>query len=172
MKTTFNAAMTILLGEEGGFAMLPGDEITNLGVQKSTWEDWLERSVTMEDMKKLTRADVEPLYRKNYWEVAGCDDWPAPLDLCVFDFAVNSGPYTAVTKLQDLAGVRKDGKVGEETKAAVKRLPVPGLVKSYLDSRRRYLRSLKNFAIFGKGWLNRVNTIERICNQTDFWKDY
>ena len=54
-------------------------------------------------MKDLEFEDVMPIYKKNYWDRVKADELPAGLDLCVFDFGVNSGTGTA-KKLQSLVG--------------------------------------------------------------------
>jgi len=41
------------------------------------------------DIKGLTMGQAKEIFRKKYWEPAGCDDAPYPMDLCLFDAAVN-----------------------------------------------------------------------------------
>ncbi|WP_234834467.1 hypothetical protein [Sinorhizobium meliloti] len=43
------------------------------------------------------------------------------LDYAVFDFGLNSGACRTVKTLQKVVGVRKDGHVGEQTLAAVRK---------------------------------------------------
>ena len=40
-------------------------------------------------MRQLT-VDVEPIYRRNYWDRCRCGDLPSGVDWAVFDWAVNS----------------------------------------------------------------------------------
>ena len=70
MKENFDKALELLLKHEGGYVNHPSDPggITNLGVTKKVYEDWVGHEVTEEDMKKLTPEDVAPIYLENYWE--------------------------------------------------------------------------------------------------------
>jgi hypothetical protein len=45
----------------------------------------------MLDVKSLTKEEAADIYRHDYWEKAGCDELPWPLDMVVFDTAVNMG---------------------------------------------------------------------------------
>ena len=114
----FKEALEIILHHEGGYVNHPKDPggETNLGVTKRVYEDF----GGTKDMKDLTIEDVEPIYRKNYWDKCRCDDLPSGLDLCVFDFAVNAGPGRAAKYLQTLvAALPVDGGIGPMTLAKV-----------------------------------------------------
>jgi lysozyme family protein len=80
------------------------------------------------------------------------------LDYAAFDFGVNSGPGTAVRKLQKVLGIGQDGIVGAQTLAAVDAYAggTQALIKAYCDERMRYLRSLGTWGKFGRGWTIRV----------------
>ena len=96
----FSEALKVILHHEGGYVNHPKDPggETNLGVTKRVYEEF----GGTKDMKELTQEDVEPIYKKNYWDKCRCDDLPEGLDLCVFDFAVNAGPGRAAKYLQTL----------------------------------------------------------------------
>ena len=162
MKGNFQQALDLTLGFEGGFCDNPKDPggMTNLGVTRSTWEDWVGTIVTEDCMRHLSVEEVTPLYRGRFWNRACCEDLPAGLDFCVFDYAVNSGPKQAVVTLQRVLGLKADGVIGPLTLAAIGRENVGSLIEDYCDSRLRFLESLKGFAVFGKGWTRRVNAVE------------
>jgi lysozyme family protein len=63
----------------------PGGE-TNYGITKATARSHGYTG----NMHDIPMSVVERIYRESYWK--GCDALPAGVDLCVFDFAVNSGP--------------------------------------------------------------------------------
>lgn len=164
--STFDRSLRIILHHEGGFVNDPQDPggMTNLGVTKGTLEGVLGRKVSEAEMRALTPATVAPVYRKHYWDELRCDDLPAGLALCVFDFGVNAGPSRAGRYLQRLAGVAQDGAVGDGTVAAAKawaaRVGPAEAVRLYQDARRGYYRSLGTFPRFGRGWLRRVDEVE------------
>lgn len=162
MKGNFPKALELTLGFEGGFCNNPKDPggMTNLGVTRVTWEDWVGAIVSEDCMRHLSVEEVTPLYRGRFWNRAYCEDLPAGLDFCVFDYAVNSGPKQAVTSLQRTLGVKSDGVIGPITLAAIRREKIECLIEDYCDQRLRFLESLSTFPVFGKGWTRRVNAVE------------
>jgi lysozyme family protein len=167
MKDSFVFSLNIVLEKEGGFVNHPKDPggATNLGVTKAVWESWIGKKVTVDDIKKLTVKDVTPLYKKNYWDKVRGDELPTGLDLCVFDFGVNAGPGRAIKYLQRMVGAKEDGVFGPGTLKAVQEFVAKngekGVVKIYSNMRRAYYKSLSTFPTFGRGWLRRVDEVEK-----------
>ena len=58
----------MLLKHEGGFVDHPKDPggVTNLGVTKRVMQEFLDRDVSMGEMKALTAEDVKLVYEKLY----------------------------------------------------------------------------------------------------------
>ena len=121
MKENFDVALKALLKHEGGYVNHPADPggMTNLGVTKRVWEEWVGHEVDEQTMRGLTPDAVAPLYRKRYWDAVRGDDLPSGVDLVVFDCAVNSGVGRASKFLQKAVGVADDGKIGPATLRAV-----------------------------------------------------
>ena len=148
-----------ILHHEGGYVNHPKDPggETNLGVTKRVYEDF----GGTKDMKDLTREDVEPIYKKNYWDRVKGDQLPAGLDLCVFDFGVNAGTGRAAKYLQTLIGTVADGGIGPNTlktlDSYIQKNGVENTIKSYQADRQKFYESLDTFATFGKGWTRRVD---------------
>jgi lysozyme family protein len=114
-------------------------------------------------MKDLTVEDVEPIYKKNYWDKIKGDDLPDGLDLCVFDFGVNAGPGRAAKFLQKLLGVTQDGGIGPQTLGALQSAigedvvtQTREMIEKYQSMRQEYYEGLSTFDTFGKGWTRRV----------------
>ena len=65
----FDKCLKMLLKHEGGFVNHPDDPggITNLGVTKKVYDEWIGRESTEQEMRDLTPDDVGPIYKKNYW---------------------------------------------------------------------------------------------------------
>ena len=146
-----------ILHHEGGYVDHPDDPggETNLGVTKKVYEDFGGEK----DMRDLTREDVEPIYKANYWDRVKGDQLPSGLDLCVFDFGVNAGPGRAAKYLQSLIGTHVDGGIGPNTLAAldayIEKYGIQNTIEAYQDYRQEYYEGLKHFATFGRGWTRR-----------------
>ena len=82
MNQNFDKCMSMLLAHEGGYVNHPSDPggMTNLGVTKRTYDEYHGTDVTEDEMKALTKADVEPIYRRNYWDRCRCPDLPTGVD--------------------------------------------------------------------------------------------
>ena len=167
MKSNFEKALAHILESEGGFVNHPKDPggMTNLGCTKAVWEEFVGHPVSEADMRALTPASVAPLYKRKYWDKVAGDDLPAGLDYAVFDAAINSGPGRAAKWLQEVAGVPADGSIGKQTLAAVDAFSPLELIAQYNDKRLQFLESLPTFATFGKGWSNRVSSVQSIASR-------
>jgi len=161
MSNKFSEALEIILHHEGGYVNHPKDPggETNLGVTKRVYEDFGGEK----EMKDLTKEDVEPIYKKNYWDRVKGDDLPEGLDLCIFDFAVNAGPGRAAKFIQRLVNTTVDGGIGPNTLGKIKEYVdhygVNQTIESYALMRQNYYESLSNFDTFGKGWTRRVSEV-------------
>ena len=161
MSNKFSEALEVILHHEGGYVNHPKDPggETNLGVTKRVYEDF----GGTKDMKELTKEDVEPIYKKNYWDRVKGDDLPEGLDLCIFDFAVNAGPGRAAKFIQRLVNTTVDGGIGPNTLGKIKEYVVTyGIeetITSYALMRQNYYESLSTFDTFGRGWTRRVSEV-------------
>tara|TARA_A100001391_G_C5037656_1_gene270020 strand:+ start:392 stop:916 length:525 start_codon:yes stop_codon:yes gene_type:complete len=158
----YQKCLAMILHHEGGYVNHPKDPggMTNLGVTKRVYEDWVGYSVSEHTMQNLTEEDVAPIYRKNYWDRIKADDLPSGLDLCVFDFGVNAGTGRAAKYLQNLIGTVADGGIGPNTLRALANYVdsegVESAIKNYQAERQSYYEKLKTFETFGRGWTRRV----------------
>jgi lysozyme family protein len=164
--TNWKMALETILHHEGGYVNHPKDPggETNLGVTKRVYEDF----GGTKDMKDLTVEDVEPIYRKNYWDRVKGDELPSGLDLCVFDFGVNAGTGRAAKYLQTMIGTVADGGIGPNTLKAlanyVESEGIESAIRNYQEARQKYYESLSTFETFGRGWTRRVDeTTELAC---------
>lgn len=128
----FEDAFKIVLGFEGGYNNDPNDKggETNYGITVTTLESakakgWVPSNISIKNLKLI---HAKTIYKNGYWNAVKADDLPYPLDLIMFDMAVNHGPSTAVKLLQQsLNSILKvgtnlvvDGIIGPKTLAAVK----------------------------------------------------
>ena len=157
MKENLGESLDMVLDAEGGFVNHSKDPggATNLGVTQAVYEDWMDKAVTEDDMRSLTKKDVVPIYEKNYWTRISGDDLPSGIDFAVLDLAVNAGVSRASKMLQAVVGVTQDGGIGPQTLSAVNRMDKADVIENYAARREAFYRNLKTFETFGKGWLRR-----------------
>lgn len=166
MKENFEKALQITLAYEGGYVNHPDDPggMTNMGVTAKVWAEFTGRrlfTITEKEMRELTLEQIKPLYKRKYWDACKCDQLPSGLDILVFDFAVNSGPARAIKELQRCINVAVDGLIGPDTLKHVKSFPVEQIMKEYSLARLDFLKGLKTYSTFGKGWSRRVASLEQ-----------
>ena len=167
MKENFDSALAAVLHHEGGYVNHPKDPggMTNLGVTKRVWEEWVGHQVDEQAMRGLTPEKVAPMYKAKYWDRVRGDDLPAGVDYVVFDAAINSGPGRAAKWLQTAVGAVPDGAIGSGTLRAVADLPVDDVLSKYQQTRLVFLQSLPTWDTFGKGWGRRVTEVASAAQQ-------
>lgn len=171
MISNWQKAFEQMLASEGGFTdderdkgnSLPDGRkgSTMLGVTQFNWEQHVGHQVTHDQMRKLSPADVEPLYKKKYWDVVRADELPSGIDYLVFDMGVNAGPGRSIKIMQTALGVPADGGFGPMTMAAVLAADPVKLIEDFSQAKEDFYRSLNDFSVYGTGWLNRVAAVKQ-----------
>lgn len=151
---------------EGGYVNHKNDPggPTNHGITKRVLEQWRGKKVSIAQMKALTKKEAEDILKARYWDLVKGDLLPSGLDYAVADYGVNSGPGKAIKDLQrsinDMGlGIKVDSVIGPETMGAINKFDeqqIKELIQLYCERRMRFLRSLKTFKTFGRGWTKRV----------------
>lgn len=164
MNSNFDICLKNLLVHEGGYVNNPADPggMTNLGVTKQVWEEWVGHPVSEKEMRNLTPLMVSPLYKRKYFDACHADELISGVDYCIFDLSVNSGVGRAIKLLQSCVGATPDGGFGSITLALTKKAeedPVK-LIENYCGKRLDFLQSLQAFPTFGKGWTRRVEEVK------------
>ena len=157
MQNNFKECLDLVLKSEGGYVNNPADPggMTNLGVTKRVWEEWVGHSV--ESLKNLTKDQVAPMYEQKYWRPCYGEVLPRGLDFVVFSMGVNAGPGRSVKLLQSSLGCVPDGVIGPKTRELISSSNGANLISKFSEARREYYKTLKVFPIFGRGWLSRVD---------------
>ena len=157
MRDNFSSSFELLLKHEGGYVNHPDDPggRTNHGITQRVYEKFLGEDVTEEEMKDMPLEDVFSIYKDDYWDRIRGDELPSGVDLCIFDWAVNSGVSQASKALQRVLGVLDDGIIGSRTVAAVCERDSAQVVEAVSQKREDFYRSLRTFDTFGRGWLRR-----------------
>ncbi|GBC85673.1 hypothetical protein HRbin11_02123 [bacterium HR11] len=174
----FDEAVNFVFGVEGGYSNKRSDPggPTNLGITQKTYDAWRkEHGMNPQDIKLITKEEALAIYQEKYWKAAHCDSLPTPLNVVIFDLAVNSGVGRAIQFLQKALGVPVTGRWDRQTQEAVERLKEQGGVRAVVE---RVLQLRERFFYqrvcerpdqikFLRGWLNRLARLREYCEQ--FW---
>jgi len=170
MKDNFEKALAITLEFEG-FGKTSNDPDDRGGLTK--WGIRQESHPEV-DIASLTREQAEGIYKRDYWDPAKCDLLPYPIDILVFDMAVNHGVARATRFLQaslnsltpcidpNRPGLRVDGDFGPMSQARLKWFTSFSMLCPSLLGRDLLLRRTRFYAMLIKnesqkkfiyGWL-------------------
>lgn len=127
MESSFNQAIEFTLRWEGGYVDNPQDPggETNFGISKKAYPHL--------NIKELTKEQAKEIYHRDYWTKVGCPEIAYPLDIVIFDTAVNLG----VARASDFLKITHD-------------------VESCLLLRLKFYVGLKIAKTFIFGWTRRV----------------
>lgn len=167
MSNNLAQAITLVFGSEGGFSNHPKDPggATKYGITAATLgaSRRLGRKATPEEVKAMPLAEASKILSQQYAEPLRYLDLPAGLDYALFDFAVNSGPAQAVKTLQRILNAQggADGILGAKTLDAIRRRDTVELISALQVARLKFLRGLRTWSTFGRGWSDRVDHVRR-----------
>ncbi|ARP98206.1 glycoside hydrolase family 108 protein [Pseudorhodoplanes sinuspersici] len=159
MKDTYDEALKRLLAHEGGYTNHPSDPggPTNFGITIHDYRKYVKPNATAADVRAMKLDEAKAIYRIKYWDTQRCDELPAGIDYSVFDYGVNSGIGRSGRVLRRVVGLPDTTHVvTDEVLRAVSRRDPKALVTAINDERLRFLKSLKTWPVFGKGWGRRV----------------
>jgi len=164
--TNFNKCRDHVLKWEGGYVNHPRDPggATNYGVTHKTLARHRKKPVTNQDVRNLDKREAGEIFRSGYWNTVRGDDLPAGLDLVAFDAAVNSGPVRGKKWLQRALGVLVDGRIGDKTILAANTTGSrTEVIQKACAARMSFLRQLRTWSTFGRGWARRVADTEAVA---------
>lgn len=147
----FDKAFAAIIGVEGGYVNDPRDPggETKYGITKRDHPGAFVGGPPTVDLAKA-------IYLEEYWRPAHCDDLPWPLNLLLFDCAVNQGVGTAVKLLQKAVGTAQDGILGKNSLVAIARADQDELCAMFMADRALRYIGTRNFDAFGRGWFKRL----------------
>jgi len=157
----FPACLKVSLSYEGGWSKHKKDPggATMKGVTLATFRQF-RPGASEADLRAISDADLQMIYRKGYWNPIRGDDLPYGVDLAANDYAINSGVGRAAKELQAVVGVERDGRIGSGTISAVNRSNGKTVVQKLCARRLSFVRGLKTWSTFGKGWSKRIANVE------------
>jgi lysozyme family protein len=163
---SFETCLAETLKWEGGWSNHKDDPggPTMRGVIQRVYDAWRKRNgLPRRSVRQIEEHELQAIYRENYWQLVRGDELPSGVDLCVFDYGVNSGPSRSISHLQEVLGVKVDGNMGPVTLDAVNAADPVEIVNKLCARRRKFLRQIKTYHVFGKGWERRVDGVEQVA---------
>jgi lysozyme family protein len=172
MANEFARSLAKVLISEGRYTNNPKDPggATNKGVTQRVYnEDRISRGLTTQSVQLITDIEVADIYQKRYWDIAKLDKLAPGVSYVVFDGNVNSGVAQSIKWLQralQAMGLYQgaiDGLIGQGTILAAGGVnDNDSLVAAILERRLAFLKALKTWKYFGKGWSARVSSVKAV----------
>lgn len=164
MPQEFDRSLAKVLVLEGGFVDNPDDPggATNRGITQAVYDTYRKSvGAGRQSVRLVSEDEVWAIYRSRYWDLVQGDQLPPGVGYVVFDGAVNSGAGQSVRWLQRALGLdRVDGLVGPQTLTALRAVDDHDvLIARILKLREAFLRALRTWKSFGKGWTNRLRQV-------------
>lgn len=159
--SNYDEALDRLLKDEGGYTNHPSDPggPTNFGITIHDYRRYVKSDATAADVRAMTLTEAKNIYRAKYWDALRCDDLPSGVDYAVFDYGVNSGIYRSAKVLQRVVGALVDGIIGDGTLEMTAQRDPATVVNAICDERMHFLKRLRTWPVFGKGWSKRVRGV-------------
>jgi lysozyme family protein len=162
MQTNYDAALKRVLAHEGGYtndAADPGGP-TNWGITIYDARMYWKRDADADDVRAMPLDVAKRIYKSKYWDAMRCDELPSGVDYAVMDFGVNSGIARSVKFLEAIAGVPVDGKPDDLLIRTIANMPAKSIITDLCNKRLAFLKGLKTWPTFGRGWGRRVSEVQ------------
>jgi lysozyme family protein len=145
MRANYEQCLRITLKWEGGDVDHPADPggKTRWGITQGRYNEHRDQKhLSRQSVFKMTGDEMREIYR-TYWTAVRADTLADGVDLATWDYGVNSGPSRARDTL-----MKSLGGTSVET------------IKKLCAKRLSFVRGLKTWKVFGKGWSRRIADIE------------
>lgn len=154
-QDNYAACVAFVRKQEGGNTNTPGDRGGRTGrggITHATYDAYRSaKGLPLQDVYKISDAEIAAIYAAGYWAPVHGDELAAGVDLCIFDYAINSGPKKANwERLQAIAGGAKE---------------TPALIHKICADRLAFMHALGSWSRFGAGWSRRVAQCEATALQ-------
>lgn len=165
------ASIEYVLANEGGYTNDPQDAggATNWGITHADLAKWRKAPVSNQDVKDMTKAEAEEIYKAYYWSplnLDGVDD--QNIATCIFDTGVNRGIYIGGSYAQkvcnELGGnLAVDGKIGHLSLGSLNTLKRRDFITDYYTLVKAgydaIVASHPSQRVFYKGWMARARKL-------------
>lgn len=155
-NVTFGEIWGNVLRAEGGYVNNPADPggETKFGISK--------RAYPNENISAMTADRAQEIFKTDFYDAVGGDTLMKinpGLAAHVSDMAFNAGPKAAIKLLYDAAQLPRQTQITPDLLDKLNNSE--NLVKDYTVARLKYYSSLSNAPTFIKGWVNRVNNLNK-----------
>ena len=115
------------------------------------------------DVENLTKNVAKDIIYKLYWKEYDLDRiMDKRSALLVLDFIYNSNSYNALKQIDKCLGVKVDGKLSTTDIARINYIGYKSFYTLYSKQRLNYMKSLKNWSKFSRGWKLRVEELGKL----------
>jgi lysozyme family protein len=161
----YETSLARVLAHEGGYTNHPADPggPTNFGITIADYRRYVKADATADDIRAMKRDEAKAIYRTKYWDALRCDELPVGVDYAVFDYGVNSGIARSARVLRRVLALPDGGTVTDEVIDVARAANAQSLIIAICEERLRFLRSLKTWNVFGKGWGRRVAEVNAVA---------
>lgn len=163
--SSYDEALRRLLAHEGGYTNHPSDPggPTNFGITVYDYRRYAKPNATAADVRAMKLDEAKAIYRAKYWAAQRCDELPAGVDYSIFDYGVNSGVGRSGKVLRRIVGLSDTTPViTDQVLRAVAMRDPKAIIIAINDERLAFLRRLKTWPVFGKGWDIRVAGVRAV----------
>ena len=156
LEINWKRAIEFVLASEGGLSDDKADSggLTNKGLTHTDIDAWNHSHGTSINIRALTTAQAEVIYKSKYWFASGADKLGTGLDAVHFDTAVNMGLAQATICLN------RSYNPGWSSRA---------LAFAYLADRsgvyKRIIDAHPKDEVFRVGWNNRILALKALVNE-------
>lgn len=167
MKENYAKAMKIELTYEGGRDDDPVDPggRTNQGIIQREYSAWRKsKGRPVRDVFLMEPEERDEIYRINYANKVQFDELPPGIDLLLLAGAINSGPVQSIKWVQRALGLTANGVLGVVTMQRIASADQDALIDGIISRREAFLRALKTWPHFGKGWTARCEGERRAAH--------
>ena len=163
MDINFPKSLEYVFAWEGGYTNHPADPggPTNWGITIADARHYWKADATAADVKAMPKEVAAKIYKEKYWDIQHCELMPSGLDFVMFDYGVNSGVGRSQKVLQKILKVNPDGIIGNKTLQAMRQQDTQFMILAVCDERLKFLKGLRTWGVFGKGWGTRVAGVQR-----------
>lgn len=167
----YRDAIDKVLIHEGGFVNHPADKggATNFGITQKVYEEFKGRTVSLQEMKLMPKADAYAIYKAKYWDkIQGDKIRLFSMAFAIFDQAVNRGPSAAIKQAQKVLRTLETGKMDDVTISRLNTYNERDFLNAYLAASAAVYRSIASNnpsqSVFLQGWLNRVDSLKKFTD--------